>query len=69
MKWFEKTKKQPLNGDKRIITKFLWFPLTISKETRWLEVASIQQHWSGPHWIGNDYTSGCNCWFDDKFTN
>jgi len=24
-------------GDEKIISKFLWFPLTIDDETRWLE--------------------------------
>ena len=30
-------------GDKRFIIKFLWLPMTINGETRWLEFASIQQ--------------------------
>lgn len=30
-------------GDKRTVTRFLWFPLTIDKETRWLETASYEE--------------------------
>jgi hypothetical protein len=29
-------------GDRKIITKFLWLPLTLDKELRWLETARIQ---------------------------
>jgi len=28
-------------GDEREVIKFLWFPKTINKETRWLETASF----------------------------
>ena len=30
-------------GDKRIISKFLFFPTTIDGETRWFETAKIEQ--------------------------
>lgn len=40
MRWIE---KQPVVGEKRIIRKFLLFPLLIEDEVRWLEYASIQQ--------------------------
>ena len=29
------------NDDKKTKTKFLWWPMTISGETRWLETAEI----------------------------
>jgi hypothetical protein len=47
MRW--KPEHQP--GDKRIVRKFLWFPLTLpvgyigDQETRWWEYANIQQYW------------------------
>lgn len=31
-----------INNDEEVITKFLWFPLTIKGETRWLEKAEIK---------------------------
>lgn len=37
MRWSE-----PSEGDKKIVTKFLLFPLTINFETRWLEKATIR---------------------------
>jgi len=35
----------PLIGQTRVVTKFLWFPKTINKETRWLEKASWTEHY------------------------
>lgn len=31
------------HGDVRMITKFLWLPKTIGKQTRWLECVSYRQ--------------------------
>ena len=33
-------------GDKRIRTKFLFFPVTIGLETRWLETATFEEVWA-----------------------
>ena len=30
-----------MNGERKLVQKFLWFPLTIDGETRWLETAEI----------------------------
>ena len=30
-------------GEKRVVREFLWLPLTLNYETRWLETASINQ--------------------------
>ena len=38
MRWIK-----PDYDTRRIITKFLWFPIQIGKETRWLEKATIEQ--------------------------
>lgn len=35
----------PKHGEQRTIKKFLWFPVTINKETRWLETAIIRQEY------------------------
>jgi len=40
MRWYKEKVKL---GDERVVMKFLWFPLTIDKETRWLEHACIKQ--------------------------
>lgn len=44
MRWNVKTvPSHPAVGDKRTISKFLWRPLRIGLETRWLETVEIQQ--------------------------
>lgn len=43
MKWTRSAKKNPKVGDKRTIKRFLFFPVTIGDETRWLETALIAQ--------------------------
>jgi hypothetical protein len=42
-----KTILEPMDGDTRTIKRFLWLPLTIDGERRWLETAEwveIYQH-------------------------
>jgi hypothetical protein len=34
--------QNPKKGDTKIKTKFLWFPLTINNEKRWLEKATYE---------------------------
>ena len=52
MRW---TKAEYNLGDVRFIERFLLFPKTIEKETRWLEYAVIKQVYtnagSGPGWF------------------
>lgn len=61
MRW-----KDPRYGDRRTVTKFLWFPLQIGKETRWFEMATIEQRyidggcygddeWRSMAWVETDY--------------
>jgi len=45
MKW--KKKQGPQIGDRRTITKFLWLPVCVKEEWRWLEKASISQRYGG----------------------
>lgn len=33
----------PKKGDTRVRTAFLWLPLTIDQETRWLEIAKWEE--------------------------
>lgn len=42
MKWLKDKYKDRL-GEERIIKKFLFFPLTVNNETRWLETVEIDQ--------------------------
>ncbi len=46
MRYTSSKKIYPKVGDKRLKYKFLWFPLAIGKETRWLEKVIIQQEYS-----------------------
>jgi hypothetical protein len=40
--------KKPKQGEKRVITKFLFLPLCLKNDCRWLESASIlQKYWYG----------------------
>lgn len=49
MRWFEKKPvdrdAEQLTQSPRIVTRFLWKPLRIGDETRWLEVVSIKQEY------------------------
>jgi len=42
MRYISKHKRLQF-GERRTISKFLWFPRTIDGETRWLEKAVIRQ--------------------------
>lgn len=42
MRWRIKPKKQNKQGDVKYRYKFLWFPLCIDNEVRWLEFAHIK---------------------------
>lgn len=61
MKW-----TQPKDGDERVRRGFLWFPLTIESETRWLEYAEWKEFWRngnrgdgswGPWWEPAHWTN------------
>jgi hypothetical protein len=49
-------------GQKRIITKFLWFPKRILNEKRWLETTSWVEEYI-PHWDGSDWYA--RYWLDN----
>lgn len=61
MRWYEPPK--PSHKESRTITKFLFFPMTIGSETRWLETATWFEvywknvgcgEWVHGGWINND---------------
>jgi len=55
MRW--KLKPKPDFGDTRIITRFLFLPVCINKEYRWLERAKIKRRYS--QWFDSDgYSRG-----------
>ena len=53
-KWVTETPEDPAGGERRIVTKFLWWPKTITQyfdrgakrqETRWLCKTSWEEEW------------------------
>lgn len=44
MRWLH---KRPEIGDRRVVRKFLWLPLKLADESRWLESAYIHQVYTG----------------------
>jgi len=65
MRW--KDDPIPIEGDNLEVTKFLWFPLTIKKETRWLERATIKLQFYKNRSIGGGW--GQTGWFYEDWSN
>jgi hypothetical protein len=42
--------KAPKYGDTRIIRKFLWWPRTFERLTKWLETSFIVERYSDGQW-------------------
>jgi len=53
MKISFKRKKEPELNSIRNISKFLWFPLIIDDELRWLETVYIEQKYWIPNYCKN----------------
>ncbi len=52
---------KPLHQERKIVRKFLWFPTTLQRETRWLEYANVELKYSTD-------TNRWNCgWCPDAF--
>jgi hypothetical protein len=68
MRWKQKTKIKPHPGARRNKTKFLFFPLNIDSETRWLEFATYTQslQWTSNCPSGLTLVWENICWADDK---
>lgn len=69
MRWSSDPNPEPRDGDTRFVTKFLWWPATIqgkdgSKETRWLERASIEQEYRFAC-----FTEITSRWINKRFVN
>jgi hypothetical protein len=48
MKW---NRVEPINGTTRHLRKFLWWPVQIDNQTRWLEYAVIYQRYVDSRWL------------------
>jgi hypothetical protein len=59
----------PVPGDKKIVEKFLWLPIRIKNETRWLENVSIQYEYIryGTHDTNTDIVKRYDAWIPIKF--
>ena len=58
MQWLTKKKFIPKNGDQRIISTFLFFPLTIEETTKWLCFVKIkQEYFSFPFGVIKDHNN------------
>ena len=44
-KW--KKRKNPKEGDTKVVKKFLWFPVCVGRECRWLETATVKYVYQG----------------------
>ena len=58
MRWY--LKPEPEVGQVRFVRKFLWWPLKIKNEIRWLEFAYIRQQYctfyEGPSdWVNKEF--------------
>lgn len=55
MRW-----QEPKDGDEKIVKKFALLPITLGRETRWLEFVTIKYIYAGYHHIRG-------CWYPDSF--
>jgi hypothetical protein len=49
---FGKSDKRPCEGECRDFRRFLWWPITLSNETRWLEFATVRCRYH--RWLHGD---------------
>lgn len=56
MQWEDKT---PTRGDKRIVTKFAWFPKSNGEKVVWLEKYQVEQRYDSSY-------DGWTSWWDIK---
>ena len=75
MRFKIKEKQKPKEGDKKYKFKFLWFPLRIKDEVRWLEFANIEYLYHVYESYYTDYIGGkieaisydCSQWIANRF--
>ncbi len=67
MRWNRKVR--PKDGDIKYVRRFLWFPLKLDGETRWLETTSIKLKWVSAYGYDGDYSSWKYvCWAENDKT-
>ncbi len=54
---FGRPNKRPCDGERRVFHRFLWLPIALIGETRWLEVADIEYRYERSsydedRWVG-----------------
>lgn len=54
MRWQKRFKFTPHIGDKKTIKKFLFLPVRINDEIRWLETATIEYEYCNVETIGDE---------------
>jgi hypothetical protein len=52
---FGKPTRRPSDGEERIFRHFLWLPVTIGGETRWLETADINYRYERSGYVGDEW--------------
>lgn len=57
MRW--KNEPEPEQYNQQVIRRFLFIPMRLGNETRWLEITYIQQYYFNGRWIWSQ-------WRDDK---
>lgn len=55
MRWKSKQTKVPEIKDTRVVSRFLWLPLSLNGETRWLEWAEIIQEYLNDTCLNPEY--------------
>lgn len=65
MRWKVKVKRYPQNGDLKYVKKFLWLPLIIGSDCRWLEFAFIKKKYHDQ----SDISPGYSFWENIEFAN
>ena len=58
--------KIPENHTRRTVSKFLIIPLRLGNETRWLELANIEQFYHNGDWVFYSPHRGSG-WIHDRF--
>lgn len=63
MKW---ESKKPFIGQRRTVKRFLWFPLNLKTEWRWLETAIIKQQYTSNRMVCNEQKYWNNLEFGEE---
>jgi hypothetical protein len=62
MRWKKRNRPQPKTGDTRRVRRFLFLPLCLQGEWRWLEIAWIVERWVEWDMVGGRRTPLVQAW-------